>query len=55
MKHSSSDGRTLVAHVPVEGTTTPYTYLGDFFAWLCLIALGAMGVISIPVYGAVRK
>jgi len=37
--HYTAGDRTVVAHLPVKGTRTPYTTLGDFFPWLCLFAL----------------
>jgi len=47
MKHTSSDGRTLLAHVPRSGAWTLYTVLGDFFPWLCLAGLAALGVLPL--------
>ncbi|MQY06993.1 Apolipoprotein N-acyltransferase [Actinomadura sp. RB68] len=34
--------QTMVADVPTHGGTTPYTRLGDLFAWLCLAATAAL-------------
>jgi apolipoprotein N-acyltransferase len=36
---------TIVADVPIGPGATPYTYLGDWFAWLCL-ALTVGGLIA---------
>jgi apolipoprotein N-acyltransferase len=34
---------TIVADVPIGPGATPYTHLGDWFAWLCLaLALGGL-------------
>jgi apolipoprotein N-acyltransferase len=36
--YTASD-RTLVAHLPMKGTPTPYSTLGDFLPWLCVLGL----------------
>jgi apolipoprotein N-acyltransferase len=36
------ENRTAVAHLPVAGTRTVYTAVGDVFPWLCIIGLAAM-------------
>ncbi|MGK5553939.1 apolipoprotein N-acyltransferase [Actinomadura kijaniata] len=38
----TADRQTMVAEVPVHGSATPYTRLGDLFAWLCLAATAAL-------------
>jgi apolipoprotein N-acyltransferase len=40
--------RTVVAHLPVQGTRTLYTTLGDLFPWLCIASL-----VMLAVYGLV--
>ncbi|MEU5213183.1 nitrilase-related carbon-nitrogen hydrolase [Streptomyces sp. NPDC020742] len=40
----TSGRQTMVAAVPVRGTTTVYDRIGDAFAWLCLAAVGACAV-----------
>lgn len=37
--HYTAGDRTMVAHLPVQGTRTLYTTLGDFFPWLCIASL----------------
>jgi apolipoprotein N-acyltransferase len=39
--------QTTVAYVPTRGVTTIYDLIGDGFAWLCLIAVGALAVIGL--------
>ncbi len=39
MNYFLTENRTITAHVPVKGVRTLYTILGDWFAWLCLLAL----------------
>lgn len=34
--HLTAGDRTVVAQLPVKGTTTLYTRLGDFFPWTCI-------------------
>ena len=38
--------RTLVAQVPIGGTTTVYAWIGDLFAWLCVAGLAATLVLA---------
>jgi apolipoprotein N-acyltransferase len=45
--------RTVVAHLPVKGTTTLYSTLGDFFPWLCIVAL--VGCVMYAVLLSVRR
>ncbi|GHO99824.1 apolipoprotein N-acyltransferase [Reticulibacter mediterranei] len=43
----TTDQQTMIAYVPVKGTWTLYSRVGDLFAWLCLaevLALAGMGV-----------
>jgi apolipoprotein N-acyltransferase len=44
--YNASD-RTLVAHLPVKGTPTLYSIVGDFFPWLCI--LGLVGFIALII------
>ncbi len=41
--YTASD-RTLVAHLPMQGTPTLYVILGDFFPWLCVLGLAGFVV-----------
>ncbi len=38
----AAEERTAVAHLPIAGARTPYTLLGNFFPWLCMMALGGL-------------
>lgn len=43
----TTDQQTMIAYVPVKGTWTLYSVVGDLFAWLCMagiLALAGMGV-----------
>jgi apolipoprotein N-acyltransferase len=43
----TTDQQTMIAYVPVKGTWTLYSVVGDLFAWLCIVALlllAGMGV-----------
>jgi hypothetical protein len=33
---------TLIAQLPTRGVRTIYSRLGDWFAWLCILALAAL-------------
>lgn len=48
--HYTAGDRTVVAHLPVQGTRTLYTALGDFFPWGCILAL-----VGFIVYAIVRR
>ena len=37
-----SDGASMIADVPTRGVRTLYSRLGDWFAWLCCVALVAL-------------
>ncbi|CAG0927132.1 Deaminated glutathione amidase [Thermoflexales bacterium] len=39
--YGASD-RTLIAHLPVKGTQTVYSLVGDFFPWFCLFGLSGV-------------
>lgn len=39
VNHYTAGDRTVTAKIPVKGVTTIYGQLGDFFPWLCIIAL----------------
>jgi len=45
--HITAGDRTVVAHVPVEGTRTLYTSLGDFFPWLCVSGLVGLATVAV--------
>ena len=40
----TANDRTLVVHLPVKGTPTVYSNLGDFFPWLCILGLAGFVV-----------
>jgi apolipoprotein N-acyltransferase len=37
----------MVSQVPTRGVRTIYTRLGDWFAWLCLVGLACLTVLSL--------
>ncbi len=39
MDHFQTDDRVMVAQVPTEGVRTIYARLGDWFGWLCVVAV----------------
>ena len=49
MDHFETDDRTLVAQVPTAGVRTVYARLGDWFAWLCVVALAGVLVLAARV------
>ena len=50
--HYTAGDRTVVAHLPIRGTRTIYTALGDFFPWLCIAGFAAL--IAVAVAGGFR-
>ena len=42
-----SDHHVMTAQVPSKGVRTVYSYLGDFFAWLCLMF--TVGIIGLAI------
>lgn len=44
--YQRSGGASLVAQVPQHGVRTVYSRWGDWFAWLCTMALGALLLIA---------
>jgi apolipoprotein N-acyltransferase len=44
-EYQSSD-LTLIAQVPTSGVRTIYSRLGDWFAWLCVLAVLVLAVIG---------
>jgi apolipoprotein N-acyltransferase len=48
--HYTAGDRTVVAHLPVQGTGTLYTVLGDFLPWSCILALAGF-----VIYAIVRR
>ena len=38
----TSDGESMIAHVPTQGVRTIYSVVGDAFAWVCIVALVAL-------------
>ncbi len=53
MDHYTAADWTLVAHVPVRGVRTVYSFIGDWFAWFCL-AVSASGIFQ-ALAGRLRK
>jgi apolipoprotein N-acyltransferase len=47
MDHYLAADRVLVAQVPIHGTRTVYSLLGDWFAWLCLAGLAGVVITAI--------
>lgn len=43
----SSDGGTMIADVPIQGVRTPYSRLGDWFAWTCIASLVSLVMIAL--------
>lgn len=37
MDHFTSDNHVMIAEVPTEGTFTVYSWIGDLFAWICVV------------------
>lgn len=50
--HYTAGDRTVVAHLPIKGTRTIYTALGDFFPWLCIAGFAAL--FAVAVAGGLR-
>jgi apolipoprotein N-acyltransferase len=44
MDHFRTAERTLIADVPARGERTLYAALGDWLAWLCVLALPALAL-----------
>jgi apolipoprotein N-acyltransferase len=42
MDHFQTAEYSMVSEVPTKGTRTIYSVLGDWFAWVCFVALGAL-------------
>jgi apolipoprotein N-acyltransferase len=42
MDFFSTNEQIMYADVPIDQSTTIYSQAGDFFAWLCLVGLGAL-------------
>lgn len=42
-----TDQQTLVAQVPTQGRPTVYSAVGDVFAWTCVAALAALGLLAL--------
>lgn len=42
----TTDRQTMVVSVPTRGLRTPYTAIGDVFAWLCLTGLAALAAVA---------
>jgi apolipoprotein N-acyltransferase len=45
--HLTAGDRTVIAQLPVKGTKTLYTRLGDFFPWTCIGLLGLLTVAAL--------
>ncbi|MFI7465944.1 hypothetical protein [Nonomuraea sp. NPDC049646] len=42
----TTEQQTMTAYVPVAGDPTTYARISDVFAWLCLAAMAALGVVA---------
>jgi apolipoprotein N-acyltransferase len=42
MDHFRSEDHVMVTQVPVAGTRTIYSFLGDWFNWICLALLSVV-------------
>ena len=51
--HYTAGDRTVTARLPVHGVKTVYGMLGDYFPWLCMIALAAS--VTAAVLGKRKK
>jgi apolipoprotein N-acyltransferase len=47
--HFTTSERVMVAQVPTQGVFTVYSFIGDLFAWLCVL-----GLLAIVVWAVVR-
>jgi apolipoprotein N-acyltransferase len=47
MDHYQTTDYAMVSQVPTRGVSTIYTGLGDWFAWLCLVGLACLTVLSL--------
>jgi apolipoprotein N-acyltransferase len=45
----TSDGGTMMAHVPTQGVRTIYSMIGDLFAWLCVAGFATVIVAALWV------
>ncbi len=42
MNHFTTEDRVLIAFIPIKGSRTVYSMIGDTFAWICVF--GALGL-----------
>ncbi len=42
MDHFTTDEHVMISQVPIKGSITIYSRIGDVFAWLCIVALAMM-------------
>lgn len=48
MDFFNTDDQVMISHVPTKGTSTIYSRLGDFFAWICVATfLAFVGVVAL--------
>ena len=47
MDYYTAKDQHMTAQVPTKGTRTVYSYIGDTFAWLCLVCLLLLSAISL--------
>jgi apolipoprotein N-acyltransferase len=47
MDHYQTTGYAMVSQVPTRGVWTIYTRFGDWFAWICLVGLTCLTVLSL--------
>lgn len=51
--YTTRENRTLITELPVSGTRTLYTQLGDWFAYLCVILL--TGIVGLGIYNSLLR
>ena len=55
MDHYLATDRVLVAQVPIRGTRTVYSLLGDWFAWACLVGLTVVVILGVKSRPSLRS
>ena len=51
----TSNETLFFSDVPIKGQKTVYSYLGDYFAWLCIIFFFSMSVVFVKITWTDRK
>lgn len=42
MDYYNADDKVMVSHIPVRGTDTIYSHIGDTFSWICIFSFSAI-------------